>query len=139
LLVDNYGNENVYNFDKAGFMMEMDKIITQLVVIGSERRDQPIAVQPGNRKWTTVIQGINAGGWTILMLIIIASKYYLSAWYEEDIWQDWAIAVSNNNWTTNKLRVKWLKHFTKHTEGKVGRIYWLHILDGYKNYQSPEF
>jgi hypothetical protein len=53
-------NEDVYNFDEAGFMM--GKIMTQLVVTGSERRGRPKAIQPGNRKWVTVIQGINAAG-----------------------------------------------------------------------------
>jgi hypothetical protein len=35
-------DEDIYNFDKAGFMM--GKIMTQLVVTGSERRGQPKAV-----------------------------------------------------------------------------------------------
>jgi hypothetical protein len=45
---------DVYNFDEAGFMM--GKIMTQLVVTGSERRCRPKAVQPGNREWATLIQ-----------------------------------------------------------------------------------
>src|SRR3712207_8926239 len=46
----------------------------------------------------------------------------LSAWYEEaEIPRDWAIAVSDNGWTTNELGVEWLKHFVKHTDGKVVR------------------
>lgn len=53
-------NEDVYNFNEAGFMI--GKITTQLVVTGSERRGRPKAIQPGNREWTTVIQGINAAG-----------------------------------------------------------------------------
>ena len=47
-------DDDVYNFDEAGFMM--GKIMTQLVVTGSERRGAPKAIQPGNREWTTVIQ-----------------------------------------------------------------------------------
>jgi hypothetical protein len=110
-------DEDVYNFDEAGFMM--GKIMTQLVVTGSERRGRPKAVQPGNREWATVIQEINAAGWAIPPFIIFAGKHHLSAWYEEDISRDWAIAVSDNGWTTNELGVEWLKHFIKHTEGKV--------------------
>ena len=55
-------DEDVYNFDEAGFMM--GKITTQLVVTGSERRGRPKAIQPGNREWVTVIQAINAAGWS---------------------------------------------------------------------------
>ena len=45
-------DDDVYNFDEAGFMM--GKITTQLVVTGAERRGRPKAIQPGNREWTTV-------------------------------------------------------------------------------------
>jgi hypothetical protein len=69
--------ENVYNFDKAGFMMS--KITTQLVVTESERRSQPKAIQPGNCEWVTVIQGINAAGWALSPFIIFAGKHHLSA------------------------------------------------------------
>jgi hypothetical protein len=79
-------NEDVYNFNEAGFMM--GKITTQLVIIGLERRGRLKAVQPGNREWTTVIQGINAAGWAIPPFIIFAGQYHLSAWYEEDIPRD---------------------------------------------------
>jgi hypothetical protein len=130
-------DEDVYNFDEAGFMM--GKITTQLVVTGSERRGRPKAIQPGNREWVTVIQGINAAGWAIPPFIIFAGKHHLSAWYEEDIPRDWAIAVSDNGWTTNELGVEWLKHFVKHTDSKVVGARRLLILDGHESHHSLEF
>jgi hypothetical protein len=74
-------NNNVYNFNEAGFIM--GKITTQLVVTESERRGRLKAIQPGNRKWATVIAAINAAGWSIPPFLILTSKYHLSAWYEE--------------------------------------------------------
>jgi hypothetical protein len=130
-------DEDTYNFDEAGFMM--GKITTQLVITASERRGRPKAVQPGNREWVTVIQGINAAGWAIPPFIVFAGKHHLSAWYEEDIPRDWAIAVSDNGWTTNEIGVKWLEHFIKHTEGKVVGAHRLLILDGHESHQSLEF
>ncbi|USP81395.1 hypothetical protein yc1106_08669 [Curvularia clavata] len=131
-------DEDVYNFDEAGFLM--GKITTQLVVTASERRGHPKAIQPGGREWVTFIATINAAGWSILPFLIFTGKYHLSAWYEEaEIPRDWAIAVSKNGWTTNKLGVKWLKHFIKHTDGKVVGARRLLILDGYKSHQSLEF
>ena len=56
-------DDDTYNFDETGFMM--GQISQGAVVTGSERRGQPKAVQPGNREWTTVIQGVNAKGWAI--------------------------------------------------------------------------
>jgi hypothetical protein len=46
-----------------------------------------------------------------------------------------AIAVSDNGWTTNKLRVEWLKHFIKRIdiENKVVRARRLLILNGYES------
>ena|SRR6266496_3751287 len=75
-------DEDSYNFDETGFMM--GKILSQLVVTGSERRNQPKAIQPGNREWTTVIQGINAARWAIPPFIIFAAMYHLSAWYKDN-------------------------------------------------------
>jgi hypothetical protein len=70
-------DEDVYNFDEAGFMM--GNIMAQLVITGSERRGAPKAVQSGNREWTTVIQGINTAGWAIPQFIIFAGQHHLSA------------------------------------------------------------
>ena len=131
-------DEDVYNFDEAGFMM--GKITTQLVVTGSERRGRPKAVQPGNREWVTLIQAINAAGWTVPPFLIFAGKYHLSAWYEEeDIPRDWAIAVSDNGWTTNKIGVGWLKHFNTYTKTRVVGTRRLLVLDGHESHRSIEF
>jgi len=89
-------NNDVYNFDEAGFMM--GKMTTQLVITGSERRGRPKAIQPGDREWVTVIAAINAAGWSVPPFLIFAGKYHLSAWYEEaEIPRNWAFAVSNNS------------------------------------------
>jgi hypothetical protein len=39
----------------------------------------------------------------------------------------------------NKLGIEWLKHFIKHTEGKVVGARRLLILDGHKSHQSLDF
>jgi hypothetical protein len=62
-------DNNVWNFDEAGFMM--GKITTQLVVTGLERRGRLKALQLGNCEWATLIAGINAAGWSILLFIIL--------------------------------------------------------------------
>jgi len=131
-------DEDVYNFDEAGFMM--GKITTQLVVTGSERRGRPKALQPGNREWATLIAGINAAGWSIPPFLILTGQYHLSAWYEDAaIPRDWAIAVSDNGWTNNKLGVEWLKHFDAHTKTRTKGTHRLLILDGHESHNSLEF
>jgi hypothetical protein len=118
----------------------MGKITTQLVVTGLERRGRPKSIQPGNREWATLIAGINAAGWTIPLFLILTGQYHLSSWYEEaDIPRDWAIAVSDNGWTTNELGVEWLKHFDAHTKARAVGARRLLILDGQESHHSLEF
>jgi hypothetical protein len=131
-------DEDTHNFDETGFMM--GKILSRLVVTGSERRSQPKAIQPGNREWVTVIQGISAAGWAIPPFIIFAGQHHLSAWYEgNDIPSNWVINLSDNGWTTNELSIEWLKHFIKHTKDRRLGSYQLLILDGHESHQSVEF
>jgi hypothetical protein len=62
-------------------------------------------------------QGINAMGWAIPPCVIFQGKHHLSVWYkEEDLPHKWVIAVSETDWTTNKLDLQRLKHFDKHTK-----------------------
>jgi hypothetical protein len=118
----------------------MGKITTQLVVTGLERRGRLKALQLGNWEWVTAIAAINAAGWLVLLFLIFAGQYYLSAWYEEvEIPRDWVIAVSDNGWTNNKLGVEWLKHFNAYTKTRVVGARRLLVLDGYESYYSLEF
>ncbi|KAF7566706.1 hypothetical protein PtrM4_150260 [Pyrenophora tritici-repentis] len=131
-------DEDVYNFDEAGFMM--GKITTQLVITGAERRGRPKGIQPGNREWVTLIAAISAAGWSVPPFLIFAGQYHLSAWYKEaEIPRDWAIAVSDNGWTNNELGVEWLKHFNAHTQARSVGARRLLIIDGHKSHQSLEF
>ncbi len=54
-------NADIYNFDETGFMMGV--ISTATVVTSSDGRAKAKKVQPGNREWVTVIQGVNSQGW----------------------------------------------------------------------------
>ena len=57
-----------------------------------------IVIQPGDRRWTTVIECINAGGWALPPFIILEGKVHLEAWYRDNshLSSDWTIAVSDN-------------------------------------------
>jgi hypothetical protein len=118
----------------------MGQISTGAVVTSSERQGRPKSVQPGNREWTTVVQGINAMGWAIPPFLIFQGKHHLSAWYKEDnLPHDWVITVSNNGWTTNELGLEWLKHFDEHTKRRVVGSHRLLIIDGHESHDSLNF
>ena len=131
-------DEDTYNFDESGFMLGV--ISTGAVVTGSERRNRPKQVQPGNRQWATVIACINAMGWAIPPFILFPGQHHLSAWYQdEDIPHSWTIRVTDNGWTTNKVGTEWLEHFDTHTKNRVAGAFRLLILDGHKSHDNQDF
>jgi hypothetical protein len=73
-------DEDIYNFDETGFMMGI--ISTAMVVTSSEGRAKVKKIQPGNREWVTVIQGVNSQGWNVPPFVVVAGKNHLSSWYQ---------------------------------------------------------
>ena len=69
--------DDIYNFDETGFQMGV--IGSMKVVTGSERRTRPNLIQPGDREWVTVIQGICAAGYAIPPFIIYKGRVHISA------------------------------------------------------------
>jgi hypothetical protein len=138
--VAKYGvvDADIYNFDETGFMMGI--ISTGMVVTSTERRSGIKMVQPGNREWITVIQGVNALGWTIPPFIIVSGKYHLSTWYQNSALPlNWVIATSANGWTTNERGLEWIRHFNQHTKPRTTGKYRLLVLDGHESHHSTDF
>ena len=57
----------------------MGVISLMKVVTGSKRRTRPDLIQPGDREWVTVIQGICAAGYAIPPFIIYKGIVHISA------------------------------------------------------------
>lgn len=75
--------EDIFNFDETGFQMGV--ISTSKVITTSDRKGRPRTKQPGNRKWVTAIEAINAKGWAIPPFIIFDGKLHQSTWYQTGI------------------------------------------------------
>jgi hypothetical protein len=82
-------NEDTWNFNESGFLM--GKIMSQLVVTGSDKPGKAKKLQPGDREWTTLVQGVGATGKRIPPFIIFAGKVLISTWFELGIPRDWII------------------------------------------------
>jgi len=80
-------DKDVFNFDETGFQVGI--ISTGVVVTGSESRNRPKAIEPGNRESVTVIQGVDSQGWAIPPFTVFAGQYHLSAWFKESLPHDW--------------------------------------------------
>ena len=81
--VAKYGisDEDIYNFDETGFQMGV--ISAGMVVTSSKRVSNAKLMQPGNREWATVIQGVGGTGFCVPPFVVLAGKYHLSSWYED--------------------------------------------------------
>ena len=131
-------DNDVHNFDETGFQMGV--IGSMKVVTGSERRNRPELIQPGDREWVTVVQSICAGGYATPPFIIYKGRVHISAWYEEaGIPHNWKLSVSENGWTNNALGLKWLEHFDTHTKARQVGSYRLLILDGHESHLNQGF
>jgi hypothetical protein len=60
--------EDIFDFDEIGFQMGV--ISTSKVITTSDRKGRLRTKQPGNRKWVTAIEAVNARGWAIPPFII---------------------------------------------------------------------
>jgi hypothetical protein len=133
-------DDDTFNFDETGFAMGIaipgaSKAVTTASV------GRATAIQPGDRKWSTAIECMNALGWTIPPFIILEGRVHLSTWYKEnpDIPSNWTIAVSDNGWTTDELGMEFIRHFDRWTRNRVVGKYRLLILDGHGSHATPEF
>jgi hypothetical protein len=129
-------DEDTWNFDESGFMM--GKISSQLIVTGSEKPGKQKKLQPGDREWVTLVQGVAATGRVIPPFLIFAGKVLISSWYA-DLPRNWVIAVSATGWINNELALAWLKHFDAHTKASSAGAYRLLIIDGHESHCSVEF
>jgi hypothetical protein len=127
-------DEDMYNFDESGFLM--GKISSQLVVTGSEKPGKRKKLQPGDREWVTLVQGVGATGKRTPPFLIFAGKVLISNWFH-DLPRDWVIQVSPTGWTNNDLALAWLNHFDSHAK-PVG-VYRLLIVDGHESHCSVAF
>ena len=66
--------EDIFNFDETGFQIGV--ISTSKVITTSDRKGRPRTSQPGNRKWVTAIEAINAKGWAIPPFMIFNGKLH---------------------------------------------------------------
>jgi hypothetical protein len=116
----------------------MGKIYSQLVVTGSEKPRKQKKLQPSNREWVTLVQGVAATGRVIPPFLIFAGKVLISSWFN-DLPRNWIITVSPTSWINNNLALAWLKHFDAYTKASSARVYRLLIIDGYKSHCLVEF
>jgi hypothetical protein len=89
--------EDVFNFDETGFAMGLISGSGARKAVGSLNNVGRITViEPGNRKWVTTIECVNATGWIIPPFIIFDGKVHLRYWYDQPLPKDIRTGLSDN-------------------------------------------
>ena len=137
---EEYGilDEDKYNFDETGFAMGVANTGSAKVVT-TDTVGRATVIQPGDRKWTTVIECAKGDGKVIPPFVILEGKVHLESWFRQRLPEDWTIAVSDNGWTNDELGFKWIQHFDKWTKAQTVSTHRLLILDGHGSHSTPEF
>ena len=129
---------DIYNFDETGFMIGV--ISTAMVVTSLDRRVKAKKVQPSNREWVIVIQGVSSQGQAVLPFVIVVGKTHLVSQYKNSgFLSDWVIAITENGWTTNERGMDQIQHFEKHTKPQSVSGYRLLVLNGHESHHLDEF
>jgi hypothetical protein len=85
----------------------MGVILSAIMITTSDRQGRAKMKQPGNREWSTVIQGVNLYDWAILLFIIVSGKNHLASWYRDSpLPANWVVSLSLNGWTINEIRLE---------------------------------
>ena len=63
-------DDDIYNFNETGFQIGV--ISAGMVVTSSERVSNAKLMQPGNREWAIVIQGVGGTGFYVPPLIVVS-------------------------------------------------------------------
>lgn len=131
--------EDIYNFDETEYAMSL--IVTAKMITRAELIDRSHLVQSDNRKWVTSIECINATEWVLSSCIIFKKKMHIQSWYEDQtLSYDWRIEVSENEWITDEIELRWLKNvFISATETRTTEKYRLLILNDHESHLISEF
>jgi len=91
-------DEDTYNMDETGSAMGVIASLGASKAITSMPCGRVCSIQPGNREWVTIIEGINASGFAIPLFIIIKGKVHMATWYLQnpDLPKDWVVTLSDN-------------------------------------------
>jgi hypothetical protein len=132
--------DDIWNFDETGFAMGLCS--TSKVITAVERSERPRRVIQGNREWVTIVECVSSKGIYIPPLIILKAKEHQAAWYQESALfnKGYAIARSQNGWTTDEIGLHWLKEiFEPQSKCYSTGAKRLLILDGHGSHLTADF
>ncbi len=132
-------DEDIYNMDEKGFMMEITQRTHVLIPI---QQKQAFVRQDSNREWISVIECVRGGNNSedIAPFIILKSKRQQAVWWDSIRDPDTKIAISEKGWTDNILAMNWLiEHFDPLTKPIDSATKRLLIVDDHESHCTIDF
>lgn len=136
--IRNIPPQHRYNMDGTDLM---EKREGNGLVLGRPDDDLVLQKVSGSRTWGSVVETINAMGFSLPPLIIFQGAFIKYHWFPENIeeYKDWHVAVSENGWTSDEIGLQWLKNIfiplTKPAEPQLRLL----ILDPHESYTTIDF
>ena len=129
-------DEDIYNFDETGFQIGVSSGEKVLVPKGTRA---VYTADPENRELITSVETINYGGRKVPPMIIFAGAYHLRRNFNNDLDGDILFARSSSGYSNDKLGLKYLEHFNRHTQSKSVGKYRMLLFDGHGSHLTQEF
>jgi hypothetical protein len=126
---------DIYNFDETGFQIGVSK--DQWIITRDPRGKQYIA-SSSNRDYATIVEAINAAGFSIPPYIILSAQCKQWGWFDE-IEPDYEVQTSETGYINDVLAYEWIQRFynctAKHRKGS----HTLLLCDGFGSHLTYEF
>jgi hypothetical protein len=107
---------NLINFDETGFRIDCSK---EQEIIVSDDVQEFYEVSSENRKSVTIIEMINAvDDYLTSLMIIIQGQEIMTSWFSSDLSANTHVVTSDSGFTSDKIAVKFLKHYIKHSDAE---------------------
>jgi len=134
---NNIQPEDIYNMDESGFSIgtiEATRIIVN-ATLGTRFQGNP-----GRQEWVSVVECICADGSAISPMLIFKGETISTAWYPDNIPDDWKVSCNSRGWTSNEHGVHWLRVcFEPQTREKARGRKRLLVCDGHGSHISGQF
>ena len=136
--------ENIYNFDKKGFLMGLGRIVKRIMTKDALKSGRVTkSKQDGSREFLSCLACISAIGKWIPPLLVYKgdSGDLISTWVDEVTTDSQAhFTVSSNGWSNNKIGLMWLqKVFKRYTKPARATQKRLLIVDGHSSHVNMAF
>jgi hypothetical protein len=138
-LIRRYGivDEDIWNFDETGFRIGIGR--DNWIVMREKKHSNKAYIPVNtNREYATIVEAVNAVGYTAEPLIILSAKSILKGWFD-CIPDGYHLSATETGYLNDDLAYQWIQIYNKATKGFTKGKYRLLLCDGFGSHATYEF